>query len=1240
MFKRLLPLLICIGLPVFLFGQYKKVGFGYQLGAGAGPISTDTASSWVSRFAYIYPADELGNIKHGDTIQSIEINRSAGVAMLGGGNLILSLNNTNSNDFGAGIVKWSTATSGATIVYNQNPQTDIGNKDAYYRINFNSAVYVYDTTKGKNLMLFFDWKQTAKQTGKISFYYDSKFYVSNYLDNQCKWYTGRSTSDSLPNSSDNHPHIIINYPRYTKDIEVLGIYTMGKLPVPLGNPDSVMAYVRNVGKKKIVSQQMELRLKGANKMADTSSFSIDMFEEKFVTLSSLFPRNKGIDTVVINGIGDDNLSNNSQFTLRLDNENVYSYRDITQGPGAGGIGFNGSTGNFVARFSSNIPKYINQVTVYFAISGRPFRIAIWEQKKNKALPGKLLWQSDSLTTVAGNYILNIPKPVYVNGNFFVGVRQLSASNVAFGYQDEFPVRPSTFFYSAPLADTNWVDFAPDAPYRFFIEPRLQADTDIVVLSCDLPKDTIDAYTTDTLAPKATVQNIGIQDMKSKIDIHCDIYFNAVKVYSDKIQDTLSAGVKRQYTFAKKYFPKDFGEMKMVVYVKPPGDKVVDNDTAIRKFYVGVKRDVMVQTVFEPYDMQQLNYFTDSIVPVALIKNIGYDATGSFITRCKILRGTQVLYNKTIALSFTKFQSQIINFPTYKCFDTGRLRVIFTTELSNDKYKPNDTQQFRVFVNKIYDLSADTLISPGKFDFLSPGKAASITFKGANDGLLTAYNAAYFVEIVGNYPGATMFTDSLKFTADGVTAFTKTFAKKFTPSRKGMYQARIYCRKFNNDFIRTNDTLNFKIYCGFPYDYRSLSAEYPKNGDTIAVGGGPYMPSVKIQNNGFTKTTDLCPVVCQIWRGSSMVHNDITSVNLDTGVSYTVNFTKSFSPVNFGDYKLIFYTNLFSDLQRKNDTIITTFHVKIGKDPSMLLVDTPYEGARYEAKVTPLNIKGKWKNYGNLTVKSLRYFIDVYKGRSLVYATSSPLDSLKGKEEKDIVKNTGYVFQDSGNYKVLVYCYSPDDQNPYNDSIIVNINVMKSKDIKLTQWKNPLNGQVILHTNGQAPLMVGIENISTDTAYKASGKVHFRVLNSTSHAVVFSDSATYSNLKTNKETDIVSPTSFGFNVPGNYDLLAYHVKSDEFRENDTLTASFEVKLNSVIKINGGKIKVYPNPASDYAFIYATENITGARLFALTGQELPVTFNSGKMYLNNVSNGIYLIKVEVGNKEYSSLLQVLK
>lgn len=127
------------------------------------------------------------------------------------------------------------------------------------------------------------------------------------------------------------------------------MYTLGKIPLPLGKPDSVQALVRNVGKKTLSAFRVYTKSIGYNKQRDSFQVSLLPGEETFVNVPSLNPLNGGLDSIYVT-CNDKNNSNNSGVSYRLGNPNVYSYRDVTLSPAPGGIGFNGTTGDFVARF--------------------------------------------------------------------------------------------------------------------------------------------------------------------------------------------------------------------------------------------------------------------------------------------------------------------------------------------------------------------------------------------------------------------------------------------------------------------------------------------------------------------------------------------------------------------------------------------------------------------------------------------------------------------------------------------------------------------------------------------------------------------------------------------------------------------------------------------------------------------------------------------------------------------------
>lgn len=88
--------------------------------------------------------------------------------------------------------------------------------------------------------------------------------------------------DSLPSSASYHPTIILNFPKFQKDIAILKVYTLGKLPLPLGKPDSVQVLLRNVGKQTLSSYSVYTRTQGFNTLKDSFKVSIAPGEQRFL----------------------------------------------------------------------------------------------------------------------------------------------------------------------------------------------------------------------------------------------------------------------------------------------------------------------------------------------------------------------------------------------------------------------------------------------------------------------------------------------------------------------------------------------------------------------------------------------------------------------------------------------------------------------------------------------------------------------------------------------------------------------------------------------------------------------------------------------------------------------------------------------------------------------------------------------------------------------------------------------
>ncbi len=114
--------------------------------------------------------------------------------------------------------------------------------------------------------------------------------------------------------------------------------------------------------------------------------------------------------------------------------------------------------------------------VNFFGGGNTYQIVIYDNLNDT--PGVLLWNSSTLTSVAGVNTIPVNPAVPVSGTFYVGVRQIGTTNVNFAYQSEDPIRNQTFFYKAVTVN-SWADFAStNSAFRFMVEPRLTLANDV------------------------------------------------------------------------------------------------------------------------------------------------------------------------------------------------------------------------------------------------------------------------------------------------------------------------------------------------------------------------------------------------------------------------------------------------------------------------------------------------------------------------------------------------------------------------------------------------------------------------------------------------------------------------------------------------------------------------------------------------------------------------------------------
>jgi Secretion system C-terminal sorting domain len=359
------------------------------------------------------------------------------------------------------------STAGYTLVYSGSV---VLTATGFTEINLATA---FTRTSGTNLQMMIT---RTDNTNHNSYVWDCAMGNNlNALANSSRRYSGNTALSAATalTASRFRPTVRLIH-RYNNDAKTAIIYTLGKLPKPNGLPHVVSALVTNVGKSIITNLNVTLNITGANTFSNTKIVAtLAPLASAMVTFNGFNPVNIGINTVTVSVPADDNAANNSLFTSQLVNTNTWSYANGAVA--SGGVGFNGASGDFVAKFNTISSSDIYEVSANFFVGGQTYRIGIWDATGVGGTPGVNLWTSANLVSIAG--VNTIPVAPVVNvaaGNFYVGVKQIGTTNVSFSYQDESPIRSNTFYYTSPTGSSAWTDFAPANSFLLMIEPKVIA----------------------------------------------------------------------------------------------------------------------------------------------------------------------------------------------------------------------------------------------------------------------------------------------------------------------------------------------------------------------------------------------------------------------------------------------------------------------------------------------------------------------------------------------------------------------------------------------------------------------------------------------------------------------------------------------------------------------------------------------------------------------------------------------
>lgn len=177
-----------------------------------GPMNTVSTANATNRTATIYPSSQLSGISN-QILTSIYFHTGVGTSagMLGTPNLKVYLKEVSNLDWGSGALDWTTASTGATLVFNGNPAPLVGTGGGWKQIPF-TANFSYSGTQ--NLAIFIEYNNPSASNA-ISWSYEFTSPCvsgsSSGLETKYNNNTTGTFATSLTSTNSRRPYIGFDY---------------------------------------------------------------------------------------------------------------------------------------------------------------------------------------------------------------------------------------------------------------------------------------------------------------------------------------------------------------------------------------------------------------------------------------------------------------------------------------------------------------------------------------------------------------------------------------------------------------------------------------------------------------------------------------------------------------------------------------------------------------------------------------------------------------------------------------------------------------------------------------------------------------------------------------------------------------------------------------------------------------------------------------------------------------------
>ena len=652
----------------------------------------------------------------------------------------------------------------------------------------------------------------------------------------------------------------------TFDLQTVIIYTYGKIPI--GTDDTIRVLVRNKGAAAVTNEPIHLRSK-LNGYMGSVNVSLAAGNEAIVNITPYTPFVLGFDTLTVNPNPDQKPSNDTAIWVRENTLNALSYSRpfLAQ---SGNVGTN-PDGEIVAKFYTPVPNFVNQVNVNFTnafFNGPfPFQVVIYEDSGSTFGPKmNPYWVSSTQNTINGIFNLSIPS-VPVSGSFYIGVRQTTANNIGFAFQNENPIRNRTFYFRQGTGFTGlaWNDFAvnPSNQFRFMIEPRLTINDDLGVI--------------DLFAPGTGCVNIGTQAVSMQVQ-------NLGLLSQNFAIDTL----------------RIFGKI-----IKPSGNTISFGPVLVTSGTLAASATLNV-TVLPSFNFDSAGAYT-----FTAWTRFGPDGNAVNDTLPPLVRN---VFAASVAPVIQNFNAA--TFPTN--WTTNR----FLVSAGNGT---NTSNSVRVNINNSSPFAANAYIQSPRISGITANHVLRFDYRLLNNiggTAATLLNTDSIKIMVSTNCGNTFTQLAL---INGVNHASSVNYTPYTVSLAAYTGVDVVVKIVYDWFGTTNDIIvdmdNIRVVDGVNDVGVSLVSNPCRS---LIAGSSAINPIITVRNFGSSTQTNI-PIAISI-TGPASYNATSTVTTLSSGATSSVTFVSTFNPSVAGVYTLKAWTAQPVDGDRSNDTLVYVFNV--------------------------------------------------------------------------------------------------------------------------------------------------------------------------------------------------------------------------------------------------------------------------------------------------------------------------